>query len=319
MQVWLLIDGEKQGPFHDFEVRSKITHEGLQPDVLAWYESLDGWKPLSELALFEDSFETNSPEETDLTEEIEIVNEDNVRDYLKQLEKEDFGSTKSDSQDSTDSAESVEASEQPAPVSERKFTPEGEPILTLRDGTVGIYMLRRFFARSFDLLLIFVITHLFAVYSGKSLYDFYINGTLTTLLVLTWFLYEMFLTHSLGTTIGKALLGIRLESFTGQNLGIIRSILRSIVAVIVYLSCTMPLFALITLVMCYFFKNKRGILPWDIYGNSRVRALPMNNSRIIGFVLFGLTLLLACAFLTPPTAQQELIEVREFFQSQLKQ
>jgi uncharacterized RDD family membrane protein YckC len=57
MDVWIIRDGEKCGPFHDFEIRRKISDEELPPTTPAWHEGLDAWKPLVEIELFRREFE----------------------------------------------------------------------------------------------------------------------------------------------------------------------------------------------------------------------------------------------------------------------
>ena len=57
MDIWIILDGEKTGPLHDYEIRSKISHGELPGTTPAWHEGLPGWKPLAEIALFQREFE----------------------------------------------------------------------------------------------------------------------------------------------------------------------------------------------------------------------------------------------------------------------
>lgn len=57
MEVWIILNGEKVGPMHDFEVRRKIETKELPAETPAWYEGLAAWKPLSEIDLFAREFE----------------------------------------------------------------------------------------------------------------------------------------------------------------------------------------------------------------------------------------------------------------------
>lgn len=56
MDVWLILNGEKIGPIHDFEIRRKIEAGELPPETPAWHEGIDAWKPLREISLFEREF-----------------------------------------------------------------------------------------------------------------------------------------------------------------------------------------------------------------------------------------------------------------------
>lgn len=66
MDIWLIRDGEKTGPFHDFEIRRQIEAGELPGTTPAWHEGLGAWKPLVEIDLFTREFErpATPPEET---------------------------------------------------------------------------------------------------------------------------------------------------------------------------------------------------------------------------------------------------------------
>lgn len=57
MDIWIIRDGEKVGPIHDFEVRRKIETGELPATTPAWHEGLDGWQPLIEIGIFTREFE----------------------------------------------------------------------------------------------------------------------------------------------------------------------------------------------------------------------------------------------------------------------
>jgi uncharacterized RDD family membrane protein YckC len=57
MDIWIIQDGVKQGPIHDFELRRRIESGELPADTPAWHEGLDGWRPLVEIPLFSREFE----------------------------------------------------------------------------------------------------------------------------------------------------------------------------------------------------------------------------------------------------------------------
>lgn len=57
MDIWIIQNGEKTGPIHDFEVRKKIEAGELAADTPAWHEGLPAWKPLNEIGLFEREFD----------------------------------------------------------------------------------------------------------------------------------------------------------------------------------------------------------------------------------------------------------------------
>lgn len=57
MDIWLIQNGEKTGPFHDFEVRRKIENLEILPTTPAWHEGLAEWMPLHRISLFASAFE----------------------------------------------------------------------------------------------------------------------------------------------------------------------------------------------------------------------------------------------------------------------
>ena len=63
MDIWIIRDGEKIGPIHDFEVRRQIANGTLPATTPAWHEGLPAWKPLVEIDLFTREFELPSTPE----------------------------------------------------------------------------------------------------------------------------------------------------------------------------------------------------------------------------------------------------------------
>ena len=57
MDIWIIRNGEKNGPIHDYEARRRIQAGELPRDTPAWHEGLDGWRPLCEMAIFKDDFD----------------------------------------------------------------------------------------------------------------------------------------------------------------------------------------------------------------------------------------------------------------------
>lgn len=61
MEFWIIRDGEKVGPFADYELRSRIEAGELGPEDPVWHDGLDGWKPLREIARFQGVFDRPAP------------------------------------------------------------------------------------------------------------------------------------------------------------------------------------------------------------------------------------------------------------------
>ncbi|MES2475603.1 MAG: RDD family protein [Verrucomicrobiota bacterium] len=63
MEVWIILEGEKVGPFHDFEIRRRISNGELAATTPAWHEGLSAWKSLVEIPIFTREFERVSPQD----------------------------------------------------------------------------------------------------------------------------------------------------------------------------------------------------------------------------------------------------------------
>ena len=47
--IYLLIDGKREGPFTEDEVTESLADGSIAPSLLAWYEGLDHWVPISNI------------------------------------------------------------------------------------------------------------------------------------------------------------------------------------------------------------------------------------------------------------------------------
>jgi uncharacterized RDD family membrane protein YckC len=63
MEVWIILNGEKVGPFHDFEIRRRISNGELPATTPAWHEGLAAWQALGEIAIFAREFELDLPQD----------------------------------------------------------------------------------------------------------------------------------------------------------------------------------------------------------------------------------------------------------------
>ena len=61
MEIWLIRNGEKSGPYPDYEIRSRIEHGELEADARVWHEGLAEWTEISKLELFRKEFGEISP------------------------------------------------------------------------------------------------------------------------------------------------------------------------------------------------------------------------------------------------------------------
>ncbi len=57
MEIWLIINGKRSGPYPDYEIRSRIEHGQMTSEEMVWHEGLPEWTPVGELELFRNSLE----------------------------------------------------------------------------------------------------------------------------------------------------------------------------------------------------------------------------------------------------------------------
>ena len=84
MELWIIEDGEKRGPFQSYEVRGRIESGELSGDELAWHQDRDNWVPLRDLDVFRGEFEAE-PEAEEKEEEPVVIPEGPPQPFLRFL------------------------------------------------------------------------------------------------------------------------------------------------------------------------------------------------------------------------------------------
>lgn len=62
MEIWLILNGKRSGPYPDYEIRGRIEHGQMEPEDKVWHEGLEEWTPVGELELFRNSFGDKKPD-----------------------------------------------------------------------------------------------------------------------------------------------------------------------------------------------------------------------------------------------------------------
>lgn len=62
MTFWIIRDGDKTGPFEDYEVREMIRSGKVGSDSRVWFDGAEGWEKASEVELLKGEFTRKSPE-----------------------------------------------------------------------------------------------------------------------------------------------------------------------------------------------------------------------------------------------------------------
>lgn len=61
MEIWLIVNGKRSGPYPDYEIRGRIEHGEMTPEEMVWHEGLPEWTPVGELELFRNSLAQQAP------------------------------------------------------------------------------------------------------------------------------------------------------------------------------------------------------------------------------------------------------------------
>jgi uncharacterized RDD family membrane protein YckC len=244
MDVWLIEDGERRGPFPQFEIERRILDGDLEPDCPAWVEGQGSWQEISRSPQFAAVFER-------------------ARDALQ-------GGPEPD-------PAAGQAEPEPEPVAAQPPELPAQAVTTAQ-------LLRRFWARWFDL-------HLFGViwWSGMRLAGHDLAALMTDMWMLVWqmlpwFAIEALMIHLWGTTPGKALLGIRVRQADGSPPSIGASVWRSLRVWTLGLGLGMPLLVILCQGLSLWTSRRLGRPLWDVAGDHRVAVGPLRPARLSLFV-----------------------------------
>jgi len=269
MDVWLIQDGERSGPFPSFEIERLIRDGDVDPDSPAWIEGQGEWQPLSETRLFGEMFE--------------------------QCE-----------------TRGIEAVPTVGPV----IAPVAEPPALPVEAVTAAEMVRRFWARWFDL-------HLFGLFwwggmrlAGHDLVELSRDTWVLIWLMLPWFAIEAMLIHLWGTTPGKALLGIRVVQANGKPPTTGASVWRSLRVWTLGLGLGLPLVVIVCQGLSFWVSRRIGRPLWDTAGDHRVQVRRISPLRVAIFVGSFVLLAVLRGWVLMPVAEEierQLQEVlREF-------
>ena len=242
MDVWLIQDGERCGPFPSFEIERLIRDGEIDPDTPSWIEGQGEWQPLSEARQFADAYENTTPE-----------------------------------------AGTVEVA---AGV---KVPPVVVPELPVMAVTKA-QMLRRFWARWFDLHLYGLVWLGSMRLAGHNMTELVTDMWMLIWQMLPWFGIEAVMIHLWGTTPGKALLGIRVRQANGRPPAVGASVWRSLRVWVLGLGLGMPLLVIFCQGVSFWVTRRVGRPLWDAAGDHRVSVAQLLPARVAAFV--GLFVLL---------------------------
>jgi uncharacterized RDD family membrane protein YckC len=269
MHVYVLNNGQRQGPFLIFKIKEMIDRGELTPSSLGWHDGADNWLPLRELPALS-TLLNPVPSEA----EAPVAAAEEPPPLL------------------TDAAR---AAGYPDPVQERKLPAwmdadetEAPRIVRSRGELFRTEALPRFCARALDDILIFSLVMGLAIYDGKAdLLEFLFPASLLIFPAISFLgiVIEAWLLSRFGTTFGKWLMGLRVVGDDGLPIDFSTAIGRSLSvwfrgwgigfgSIVITVSATIQGFLFL----------KHGITPWDYIKNTQVQHTGLRWWRIIMFI-----------------------------------
>ena len=270
MRTWIIIDGEKSGPFDIAQIARRLESGDLNPETYGWIEGMKKWQPLSTIPQFSESCrQAQSPTPPPLPAVV------------------------------IDSA---------APPSTAHWQ---IPATTMQEKTA--LLIRRFFARWFDMLL-WSSSYMCAFQlSGSDLKSLMMSFWFNYTMMIVWLLIEAAMIHAWGTTPGKALLGLRVKRADASALPVGLSLLRSIRVYLMGMGMSHPLLLPLCHGFSWWFVRKHGAALWDGAVGVRVTMLSLSAWRWVLYAMVTFTILNVSGLVLEPVSREIF---REMFHEQ---
>lgn len=175
---------------------------------------------------------------------------------------------------------------------------------------------RRFFARSLDFSIYGIIISAIQVLFFHSMIANQSTAAIVTdtVLVLALMLFmEPVLLSNFGTTLGKAIFGLRVESHEGKKLSYYDAFYRTYGVIRYGLGFQIPIYSTVTHVKSYHICKEGGTLPWDEYVSYTIKDKKLYRSVVfvgVSGLLFSIALMLILVERIPPNRGE--LTVAEF-------
>jgi len=243
-------DGRRTGPYQPFRLREMMEDGTLLPGDPVWHEGMENWQPLEK----------------------------------------------------TESLRAVFHREPAAPPAapEQEGAPQAPTPPGLPDNPAAVLILlrvrrilatRRFFARQIDMLLASVATVGTAAACGwADVWQLHLPDSIPMLLApaLVWLLVEPILLCTVGTTPGKAALGLRVEAAGGGRLSLRQAAQRSLLVWAGGMGFGLRAVYILPVVQwayAWWMLQRRGTTLWDHTSGTTVRAEPLQRRHGVGMAL----------------------------------
>lgn len=273
MEIWIIQDGDKRGPFQEYEIRRLFEDGKIDADTRLWHAHLDAWRPLREV------------------------------EGLKHLAEE------------IRAAEIEQPAEEPAAPAKESATP---PLPKRQDQeeqeaqeTTKPHLVRRFWARWFDLCGYSALWWLLMWVSGRDIAQLFSQPWVMLLLYVPWFAVEAWLIHRFSTTPGKWLLGIKVINEDGTPLDLGMSVARSVRVLFMGIGFGLQPLALICQGISWITARKSGRPLWDRAGHHLVDVRPLSVGPVVACAILLMSFLWLESIVLLPHYLPDMIQLME--------
>lgn len=165
-------------------------------------------------------------------------------------------------------------------------------------------LVRRFFARWFDLLLWSSIYMCAMHLSGANLKGMMMNFWFNYLMMIVWILIEAAMVHRWGATPGKWLLGLRISRLDGERLPVGLSLLRSVRVYLMGMGMSHPILLPLCHGFSWWFVRKHGSALWDGTSGIRVSIRTISPWRWLAFSVAGFMVMNVSGMILEPVSRE---------------
>lgn len=262
MDIYWIQDHEKKGPLPEVEVISMLEAGLIPENARAWHAGCAEWVRIHDLPVLKEMFAIREEEEE-----------------LRKLGK-----------DVPENDAEISAAE---PVNGESGTEEAEKKPEEDVVLVVPYPYVRFLGRMADVMMHMTLYLAVLRLLGLGFSSDFLPGSYEALLYLCLplVLIEAAFVATLGTTPGKAMLGISVRDYLGRRLSFSTAFRRSLFVMVLGLGCFAPSLMLLALFFSWWWVRRFGFTPWDRkLGTTDV----LNDSLTLRKVVMTLVLIILC-------------------------
>lgn len=280
MDFFLSLGGSQAGPFSIFKVGELLEGGEATVETLAWHRGMEEWRPIAEIPAL-----------------------DAVRERVLAAKEDREGRENAPPPGPPPLPDRPRDPQAPDPFPRTPLPGTGVAPAQVLTRAAAIDPPRpfvRFFARMFDYTLISVLVFKFSAieivqpHVGESVADFMTRyfaemqkpearqfALILVFSLIGWHVFEAFLIHLTGTTIGKAIFGLRVTTGDGERLSVLTSLGRSFYVYILGVGFYQFPFILIGMVFSIIRLLTSGACLWDQHLRTRVEGRPLGVVRIL--------------------------------------